>query len=530
MSESYAVNGRSGFDADYSVSASIKGEGAVKEFCANSKKRVSMTKPSRSFGKVLLYSDFFGIGKKKKKKAKRLQAANEILISLNDKWDLGQKFSVPGSGATGAVVEGLNLVFKRLNAFVTDLTKNTVGLGSMAPGMHNISNKVLSSAETLSLKGEEMESSCGSLAKEMRVTAESAGVALEKSENIVSEISRARNLSCSSLDKMTSIDRDMERLSSVISDLEEKSRNIGYIIETISDISDKTGLLSLNAFIESARAGSHGAGFGVIAQEIRQLSHQSGKAAQEIKESLVAIGSMIANTVSAVGTVRDCVSSGLLVSRDADFALSGVANEHYGFHGQLESVLSSVKDQEQSVSSMLSGIVEIAEAGRRGVRESRELGVFADRIRALAEKQLESSGSFILPQYRKVESEVQQIADHPDIKEITTNINVVMSEKISGLPYVELIYMTDVMGTQVSANVFRDRNMAENGFKAVGRNWANRDWFRKVKETGKNYISDVYRSDATGSYCMTFSVPVFRDGIFKGVIGADVNFENLLDI
>lgn len=473
--------------------------------------------------------DIFGKNRKARK-AIQYDAAESILDSLNSRWDLSDEFIMPGRGPASIVTKGLNLVFKKLNGFITDLTRHTVGLASVAPGMHLISGKVLSSAETLGKKGEEIEASCRDLSEGMRISSESAGAALEKSGHIVGEISRARNLTSSSFDRMKAIDKDMAGLSSAIFNLEESSKNIGLIIDSISDISETTGLLSLNAFIEAGRAGKYGAGFGVIAQEIRQLSGKSGQAASEIKKTLMNISELIDTTAVSVRHVKECVASGLEVSKDADSALCGVGIEHSGFHGQLESVLKSVNDQEKAVSAMLSGIAEIADAGRSGARESRKLSDSADRIRTLAEKQLESAGSFILPQYKKVEAVVTEIASDPDIVSMTDNVNRKIYERMQLFPYLELVYLTDGKGIQISANIFRDREKAESGLSAVGKNWSTREWFRKVKETNKAYISNVYRSAATDSYCMTVSVPVFRNGFLVGVLGADVNFENLLDI
>ncbi|MCK7470714.1 MAG: methyl-accepting chemotaxis protein [Desulfomicrobium escambiense] len=101
------------------------------------------------------------------------------------------------------------------------------------------------------------------------------------------------------------MEQDVRRLTTAIAELDNQSRSIGSIIESISDIADHTGLLSLNAFIEAARAGAHGAGFGVIANEIRQLSQESARAAQEIKDSLSGISNLIQETVDAVTRVEE---------------------------------------------------------------------------------------------------------------------------------------------------------------------------------------------------------------------------------
>ena len=69
----------------------------------------------------------------------------------------------------------------------------------------------------------------------------------------------------------------VSQLSHVVEGLGERSRDIGNIIEEITNIATQTNLLALNAAIESARAGEHGKGFAVVADEVRKLAEQSAR-------------------------------------------------------------------------------------------------------------------------------------------------------------------------------------------------------------------------------------------------------------
>jgi methyl-accepting chemotaxis protein len=84
------------------------------------------------------------------------------------------------------------------------------------------------------------------------------------------------------VDQMQIINNSVKRSSEVVVKLGQSSKQIGEIVEVISNIAGQTNLLALNAAIEAARAGEQGRGFAVVAEEVRKLAEQSEEAASKI--------------------------------------------------------------------------------------------------------------------------------------------------------------------------------------------------------------------------------------------------------
>lgn len=186
-----------------------------------------------------------------------------------------------------------------------------IDLGKLVKNIENVSQKLTQSAEGLAATSEEVSASADDVARTVEDIAKGAQEQAQDAESStfiaqsLSEKFNTLNLYTNNMiesaqstglayrdgvESVNNLDvknkesiKANEDIEKIILQLNERTKEIGGILDAISNISDQTNLLALNASIEAARAGEAGRGFSVVADEIRKLAEQSAKSADDVK-------------------------------------------------------------------------------------------------------------------------------------------------------------------------------------------------------------------------------------------------------
>lgn len=187
----------------------------------------------------------------------------------------------------------------------------------------------------------------------------------------------------SAIRQMNSINETVTHLAGVVRGLGDRSGEIGQIVEVITNIAEQTNLLALNAAIEAARAGEHGKGFAVVADEVRKLAEQSANSAQQIAALIAGIQEETKKAVFAIDQGTREVTDGIRVVHSAGASFEQIQNSVAEVADQIQEVSAASQQMSAGTQQIVQSVKQIAD-----IAETTAAGT--QNVSAAAEEQLAS--------------------------------------------------------------------------------------------------------------------------------------------
>lgn len=310
--------------------------------------------------------------------------------------DLTNQLAITSNDELGSVVKHFNIFTQILRGIVREVVAVVAPLTQSAQQLAEKVQQVDSNIKSQSDVAEVTKQSMIEMQYSVTDIAKSASQAASAAEAGELEVNQGMENVQHSLSVSGELTENISLASSVINQLAQDSQNMNQILDVINSIADQTNLLALNAAIEAARAGEHGRGFAVVADEVRNLASRTALSTTEVRELLDKLISAADQSVSAMETAKDKASSNESISREVDESLTKIKQQIAHISSMNNQIAAATEEQSIVAETVVNNIEDMYNSFGATTLAVEEIGEVSHQLDANATLIRDATSKFII--------------------------------------------------------------------------------------------------------------------------------------
>ena len=303
------------------------------------------------------------------------------LDKIAEQGDLTIDVAMSTSNELGEISRSVNTTILALRDLVRGLGISISTSSRLSQQLEVSSSEMLQDAN----KTQSLTTNMASAVEQVAITSREIARASLETLNASKELDAIANQSLKANDDISNsmklLSTDIQGVQANAAQMEQKVTEIGSILETINTLSDQTNLLALNAAIEAARAGEHGRGFAVVADEVRKLAQSSRESSDKISELLISLREASVIVVNDINKNVDSITQAQKTTLEGRVTAEDVKKAAADVENMANNMSSAAEQQSVTTEEISKELVVVDEAAKHEVFIAQKLSELSGEMR-----------------------------------------------------------------------------------------------------------------------------------------------------
>ncbi|MGA2419945.1 MAG: methyl-accepting chemotaxis protein [Candidatus Acidiferrum sp.] len=275
--------------------------------------------------------------------------------------DLTRRVDASSHDEIGEVAKWFNTFMDKLQRVISSVGANTNGVATSSEKLTVIGQTVSANAEETSSQANQVSTAAQQVSRNLQTVATGTGEMTSSIQDIARNATEAAKIAREAVGMATAANETVAKLGTA-------SAEIGNVVKEITAIAQKTDLLALNATIEAARAGAAGAGFEVVANEVKELAAKTAQATEGISHRIAAIQEGTSDAVTAIAAIGSIIGQ----INDIASTIAAAVEEQNATTVEISRNIDEAARVSETITQNISGVAQAAQGTSHSVGDSQK--------------------------------------------------------------------------------------------------------------------------------------------------------------